>query len=111
MQKEHARENRDDGKNHAGELREHLDNQLAQGVRVVRIDRHDVSVRMRIKIGYGQRLHVRKQALPNFEEHPLSHIDHEDRIDVGRNHGNQINQRDVLQRSEKRRKITLLRVQ
>ena len=102
MQKKHAREDRNDGKSHTGELRKYIDNQLAQRVRVVRIDRHDVSVRMRVKIGYGQRLHVRKQPLSDFEERPLPHIDHEDLVDVSRNHGNQIDERDTLKRREQR---------
>ena len=108
MQKKHARKDRNYGKRHTGELRKYIDNQLAQCVRVVRIHRHDVAVRMRVKIGYGQRLHMRKQALSDFKECPLSHIDHENRIDVGRNHGNQIDERDMLKRREKRRKIALL---
>ena len=108
MQKKHAREDRNDGKSHTGELRKYIDNQLAQRVRVVRIHRHDVAVRMGIKIGYGQRLHVRKQPLSDFKERPLPHIDHEDLVDVSRNHGNQIDERDTLKRREKRRKIALL---
>ena len=51
---------------------------------------------------------MRKQALSDFKERPLAHIDHEYRVDVSRNHGNQIDAHDMLKRREKRRKIALL---
>ena len=65
-------------------------------------------MRMGIKIFDGQRLHVRKQIVPQIPQNSLRHIDHNAVVDISRRHTDQIESGHPHDGSGKRSEIRLL---
>ena len=62
-------------------LRQHLADQLTQGVRVVGVMAHDIAVGMRVKIADRQGLHMREHLVPHLPQHALADHRHDPRLE------------------------------
>ena len=100
--------NKGDDKRHHGidGLRNALADQLPERIDVIRIDGHDVAVRILVKIPDWQRFHVREQLLSKITERSLRDRNHDSLIGIGSCDTNQINNRQLPERCRKRGKIT-----
>ena len=71
------------------DLRDALGNELPHGVDVVRVDRHDVAVRVRVEIFDGQGLHLVEQVHAESAERALCHVDHQAVVQPGGEHADE----------------------
>ena len=83
---QHADKGDDDGDGGVDDLRNALADELAQGVHVVGVDRHDVAVGVGVKVFDGQGLHLVEQVVPQVAQGALTHIDHDAVIAEGGDH-------------------------
>ena len=79
----HADEGDADGDEGRKDTRYALPNELAKGIDIVGIDRHNVSVRMGVEIANRQLLHVLEEVGAKTQQGTLPHIDHQAVVDIG----------------------------
>ena len=79
---DHAHKGGRDGHERPEQARNGVPDHLPERVHIVRIDGHDVAMRMIVKILQGKRLHVREQVLPDLEHGALPHMDHDERLGI-----------------------------
>ena len=107
IQDQHTDKYTDDRKSTVDHLRNTLADHLSQRVDVVRIDRHDISMSMRVKIPDRQFFHMFKQIISQIPQRSLRYIDHDPVIQIGTQysqcveHGHSANR--MCKRSEIRR--------
>ena len=79
----HADEGDADGDEGRKDTRYALPNELAKGIDIVGIDRHDVAMRMGVEIANRQLLHVLEEVGAKTQQGALPHIDHQAVVDIG----------------------------
>ena len=83
VQDQHHCQNTDDRDGAVEQLRNTLADHLAQCVDIIRIDRHDIAVGMRIEIFDRKALHMIEQILPHPLERALVDAHHSDLLQIG----------------------------
>ena len=69
---EHDVDDRDHGNDGRQEVRERLTDELAQGIHVVRVVRHDVAVLVGVEVADREVLHVREHLVPDLHHRALA---------------------------------------
>ena len=87
---EHDDENRDHRREHGDEVRHGNANELAKGIHVVGVVRHDVAVLVRVEVADGQVLHVVEHLVAGLHEGALADHGRELRLSDVRAQGNHI---------------------
>ena len=87
---EHDDENRDHCREHGDEVWHGNANELAEGVHVVGVVRHDVAVLVRVKVANGQVLHVVEHLVADLHEGALADYSRELGLSDVRAQGNHI---------------------
>ena len=90
------------GTHHRDAGGEHLHNavaqRLAQGIHIVGIAAHQLAVRMRVKEGNRQILHMVKQIAPDIRQRRLRNADHQPHLQIGAGHAGEIDAGQHYQR-------------
>ena len=81
-QHDHRNKRTDDGNRTAEQLRNTLTDHLTQGIRIVGVAAHDITMSMGIKIFDRQLLHVSEHLITDLLQGSLGHIDHQSCIQV-----------------------------
>ena len=82
---EHGYQCGDHGDARINNLRDALADELAQGVHVVGVNRHDVAVSVGIKVLDGQSLHLVEQVVTQTAQGTLADVNHDAVVGVGGN--------------------------
>ena len=109
IEDDHAYEDTDNCDCAVDNLWNTLADHLAKRIDIVRINRHDISMCMRIKIADGKLLHLSKKLIPEIPQRPLCHINHHTVLDKGCCHSDQIKPSDPEDSRKKRTKIRMIR--
>ena len=80
---DHGGEGGDDGDEGREDLCHRRGYHLSQGVDIIGIDGHDVSMGTLVKIADGQSLHLLEDDLTEAEHRALAHMDHQTVIGIG----------------------------
>ena len=76
VQNQHADKDTDDRDCTVDDLRDTLTDHLAQSINIICINRHNIAVRMRIKIFDWQLFHIAEQIISQIPQGSLGHINH-----------------------------------
>ena len=96
---DHTDEGRDNGDDGLEQVGDAVADDLPEGVHIVGIDRHNVAVRMRVKVAEREFLHTAEEVLAESQHRPLPHRDHYEVLrvagdDAGEQDGAQFDERD-----------------
>ena len=86
IQNDHTYQHTDNGDHTGNQLRDTLTDHLTQGINVIGINGHDVSMRMCIKIFDRQSLHTLKHFISKITQGSLTHVNHQTIVCIGTCH-------------------------
>ncbi len=107
IQNEHADKGGHNGHGGVDDLWDALTQKLAQGVHVVGVDGHDITVGMGVKIPDGKGFHVLKQLDAQRAHGSLAHVDHDPVVGVGAQDADGVDAAHPKKRSGQGREVRL----
>ena len=97
VQHQHAHKGGDDGHQGVDDLGNALADELAQGVHIVGVDRHDVAVGVGVEVTDGEGFHVLEQLHAEIAHGALADVDHDAVVAVGTQDAHRVEERDPQQ--------------